>query len=145
MGVTIYTKELAIDICTKLAHGMPLTKICRNESMPNISTIYLWLTQEDKTEFLEMYIRAREDQADTMADEIIEIADDGTNDSMMIKGNKVEDKEWTNRSKLRVDARKWVASKLKPKKYSDHLKLDQNISGNITFDVKFNDEPKDKI
>jgi hypothetical protein len=58
---------------------------------------------------------------------MIDIADDGSNDFMTItKGDisyEVENKEWTSRSKLRVETRKWAASKLKPKKYGEKLDL----------------------
>ena len=140
-----YSKELAIKICEKLADGWPLTQIVKMDGMPCLATIYLWFTQPEKKEFLDMYVRAREDQADTLADEIISIADDSENDNMIIKKDGketvVEDKEWVNRSKLRVDARKWVASKLKPRKYADKIDIDQKISGVLKFDVKFNDNP----
>lgn len=100
-----YTQALAAKICGELAMGRPLVRICREEDMPAVSTVYLWLTQ--KPDFLDMYTRAREDQADTMADELIDIADDVTGDPA--------------RDRLRLDARKWVAAKLKPRKYGDKV------------------------
>lgn len=67
-----------------------------------------------------MYARAREDQADTLADEIVEIADDGTNDTYLNSdGIALTNQDVIARSKLRVDARKWIAAKLKPRKYGD--------------------------
>jgi hypothetical protein len=76
-----------------------------------------------------MYARAKEQQADLLAEEIIEIADDSSKDLQGYDdyNNPIENKEFVNRSKLRVDARKWVASKLKPKKYGDKLELDGGI------------------
>lgn len=108
--------------------------------MPAVRTVLYWLAEAGKPDakeelktFLHQYAHAREAQADFMAEEIIEIADDGSNDYMtVVKGDQeynIENKEVTNRSKLRVDARKWVASKLKPKKYGD--KIDLNHSGSI--------------
>lgn len=141
---TDYTIDIARDICTKLAHGIPMTKICKQEGMPDISTVYRWLLKDK--EFCDMYARAREDAADTLADEIIEISDDASNDTITQRhGNnevEVENREWTNRSRLRVDARKWVAAKLKPRKYSDQLKIDAEIKGDIkiTFNLD-NDIP----
>lgn len=83
--------------------------------MPSKATVFRWLAN-DKI-FQDQYIRAREAQADTLADEIIDIADDGANDYMG------EDEKYNGdavaRSKLRVDARKWIASKLKPKVYGE--------------------------
>lgn len=86
------------------------------------------------------YARAKEDQADYMADEMIEIADDGSNDLMtIVKGEneyEIENKEVTNRSKLRVDTRKWIAARLKPGKYGDKIDVTTNgesISRELTI------------
>ena len=122
---TIFTKELADEICEQLAEGKSMRTVCRAENMPAMRTIFYWLrTNED---FLQQYARAKEEAADALVDEMIEIADDGSNDLMTLeKGNysyEVENKEVTNRSRLRVDTRKWIASKLKPKKYGDKLDL----------------------
>src|SRR3990167_1213114 len=129
---TEFSQELAINICVKIAKGMPLTKICRLKNMPCFATVYLWLSQDDKKAFLDMYMRARTDQADTMADEMLEISDDTKRDTMkIIQGGKlveVENKEWVNRSRLRVETRKWIASKLKPKKYGDKLDIEQKVT-----------------
>lgn len=115
---TDYRVDTALRICDELAHGRPLTKICVPDDMPSVSTVYLWLIHHK--EFSEMYTKAREDQADTMADEIVQIADDGLNDTYRDDdGNVRVDHDVIARSRLRVDARKWVAAKLKPRKYGD--------------------------
>jgi len=136
----MFSQEIADSICEQLAtSSKSLRSICKEEGMPTVRTVLSWLAQGDKEDatpelkgFLHQYARAREQQADFLAEEIIEISDDGTNDLMTItKGDKeynVENKEVTNRSRLRVDARKWIASKLKPKKYGD--KLDVTTKGN---------------
>lgn len=113
-----FTQELADEICERLAKGESLRSICRDEHVPSLTTVLRWV--EEKPEFSEQYARAREAQADTLADEIISIADD--------------DAEDVNRSRLRVDARKWVASKLKPKRYGD--KIDHNHGGGITITLE---------
>jgi hypothetical protein len=75
-----------------------------------------------------MYARAREAQAELYASEIIDISDDATQDELFTdEGKRVCNAEFVMRSKLRVDARKWVASKLLPKKYGD--KVTQEITG----------------
>lgn len=125
-----YTKAIAAEICSKLSEGMSLRQICRDDDkMPTMSTVYLWLMSHQ--EFSDQYTKARDEQADTLADEIIDISDNGTNDWMEINdpdnpGYRANG-EAVNRSRLRVDARKWVASKLKPKKYGE--KVAQEISG----------------
>lgn len=130
-----YTKALADRICKAIAESSyGLRKIMqKNSEFPDVATILRWLAEDDKKYFREQYARAREAQATMMAEEIIEISDDGTNDYMTIeKGDKsynVEDREVTNRSKLRVDARKWLASKLLPKKYGEKLDIDHTTAG----------------
>ena len=119
---TDYTNEIADLICERLSNGESLRSICSLENMPNKSTVFKWLNIHE--EFNDQYARAREEQAETLADEIIAIADDGLNDSYVDEnGNKRTDQDVIARSRLRVEARKWVASKLKPKKYGDKLEL----------------------
>jgi hypothetical protein len=130
---TDYTPELASHICRELAEGRSLRSICQDEEMPGRSTVYDWL-DANLHGFPDQYARARMRQADTMLDEIIEIADDRSNDVQQIeiapevKVDRV-DYEVINRSKLRVDARKWVMSKLAPKKYGDSRQLDVTSGG----------------
>jgi hypothetical protein len=94
--------------------------------MPDASTVHRWVL-EDREGFYKQYARAREIQSEMMFDEILESADDGSNDFMTItKGRQsynIEDKEVTNRSRLRVDSRKWYLSKVLPKKFGDKLDL----------------------
>lgn len=127
---TIYSQELADEICRQIAtSSISLRTLCAKEGMPDVSTILRW--RNTNKEFCEQYARAKEEQADFMAEEMLEIADDGSNDTLMTEKGEIENKEWTNRSKLRVETRKWLASKLKPKKYSEKLQVDNNHSGSI--------------
>ncbi len=122
-----YTEEVAKRICEDISHGKSLVTICKRPEMPKYSIVMEWLIKDSpyfKPSFLERYTRAREIQADYLAEEIIEIADDSSKDVVIKtdkKGNEYEavDHEVVNRSRLRVDSRKWIASKLKPKKYGD--------------------------
>lgn len=116
---TDYTQELADRVCAELTLGLSLVKICEPDDMPDTRSIYRWLREHE--EFSQNYTRARENQADKYADEIVEIADQAT------------DKDSAAAMKVRIDARKWVSSKLKPKKYGDKLDLDQTIDGKITI------------
>ncbi len=120
---TTYTRRLGLEICSRIALGEAVRNICADDTMPASSTIYLWLLDEDKKEFSDNYHRARNIQAELMFEELLEIADDGTNDWMERRGETVEDKEVTNRSKLRVETRKWYLSKVLPKKFGDKLDL----------------------
>lgn len=123
-----YTKAIADKICLEIATTeRGLHAICKPVKMPSVATVFNWLKDANKKEFLNNYTRAREAQADFLVDQMIEIADDGTNDYMTItKGDisyNVEDREVTSRSKIRVDVRKWKASKLAPKKYGDKVQV----------------------
>ena len=81
----------------------------------------LWL-DGSRPEFSEQYARAREAQADKLAEEALQIADDGRSDTYLdAEGNERTDNEVIQRSRLRVDTRKWLASKMAPKKYGDKL------------------------
>jgi nitrogen fixation-related uncharacterized protein len=91
------------------------------ERMPVHSTIYLWLLQNKQ--FSDNYTRAREEQADTLADDIQAIADELPAEIVDDKGISRVDGGWVTWQKNRVDARKWVAAKLKPKKYGERQVL----------------------
>lgn len=130
---SLYSIEVCQKICLLIStssHG--LNKICKdNDDLPEIATVYNWLNDESKKAFLDMYVRAREEQADYLADEILEIADDSKNDTITKVGQggkeyEAENTEWVNRSKLRVESRKWIAAKLKPRKYGDKIDLTTN-------------------
>src|ERR1043165_7313084 len=96
--------------------GTPLRTILKRKGMPSSSTFFIWLEEDEL--FSKRYARAKEVMAEALADEILEIADDGTNDYMTItKGDmeyNVENREVTNRSRLRVDTRKWLLAKTLP-------------------------------
>ena len=112
-------KKIFNKVCNSLATGISLTKLCKQDDMPDISMICDWLNLYP--EFSEQYARAREIQADYLASEILDIASET---EIVAKYNGEDVKlELTNvgvqRNKLRVDANKWYASKLCSKKYGD--------------------------
>lgn len=131
---TKYSKELGVKICSQIAEGKSLVSICKADEMPSTVTVYSWLNDEENKEFLNTYTRAREDQADTLADEIISIADEECTIIRGVGGGDNEDVEVVfdsvavARNRLRVDARKWTAAKLRPKKYSDKMDIDHSGS-----------------
>lgn len=116
-----YNKEAADLIIERLSTTTQgLNKIC-NEIGISTRTVYDWIL-EDVEGFGQRYARAKQLQADVAVEEAYDIADDTAKDTLLDElGNKREDKEWTNRSRLRVDLRKWHASKLAPKVYGDRL------------------------
>jgi hypothetical protein len=125
-----YSRALAIEICDRLANGETLRQIERAEGMPNRVAIIAW-SNRDVDGFAERYGRARNVWLDLLADELIDIADDGTNDWVEREtgdGTKtVFDNEHVRRSHIRIDTRKWILSKLRPGKYGDKLALDHKL------------------
>lgn len=105
----VYTPEIAAKICALLVDGCSLRTLCAKPGMPALSTLLTWLGENP--DFREQYALAREMLAETLADEIVEIADEAQGC----------DTAGVNAAKLRVDSRKWVAAKLWPKKYGDKL------------------------
>lgn len=114
-----YDANMAADICGRLAAGESLASICRDQTMPAQTTVYRWIATIP--EFRELYACAREDQAETLADQIQDLADEKPSHVIDDKGVKRVDNGWVTWQKNRVDARKWVAAKLKPKKYGDKI------------------------
>ena len=128
---TDYTDDLADKICSALSDGASLRKVCEPDDMPCKATIFNWL--RTNKEFLDQYERAKQESADAMADEILDIADDGTNDWIektdkdgAVIGETLNS-EHVQRSRLRIDTRKFLMAKMKPKKYGD--KVDLNVGG----------------
>lgn len=102
---SIYTQQLADDICKALAEGKSLRSICRAEGMPTEATVRMWAA-DDREGFYSQYTRARDIGLDCVADEVFEIADGGKDHQ---------------RDRLRFDARRWYLSKLAPKRYGDKI------------------------
>lgn len=107
-----FTQAIADKICERIAAGESLRAICRDQNMPGLTSVWKWLGKHE--DFGKQYARAREEQAETLADEIVAIADNGDLTS--------DDR------RIRVDARKWVASKLKPKQYGDRVDVNAQVT-----------------
>lgn len=110
-----YTPEIATEICACLMTGESLRSICKREGVPAMSTVTLWLSKHE--EFSAQYARAREVQAEVLAEDIIMLADAA-----------VEDGAAVAKARLQVDARKWYASKVAPKRYGDRIHHEQKIT-----------------
>jgi hypothetical protein len=126
-----YSVELTSRICSELAEGKTLREVCRSEGMPSEAAVRQWAL-DNRDGFGAQYARAREIGYLSMADELLEVADDGTNDWMERKNrdgstSEVENHEVIGRSRLRVDTRKWLLSKALPKIYGE--KIQTEITG----------------
>lgn len=132
-----YSEKIADRILEQIADGISLRSICAQDDMPNRATVFRWLAANN--EFRDQYTRAREAQADTLFDEILDIADNASNDWMERNGE--DDRGWTangdhiQRSKLRIEARKWMAGKLRPKKYGDKLELSGDVDAPLVTEI----------
>jgi len=105
---TIFTEELGDSICAEVMAGKPPVGILEADGMPEAATVYRWFRLHK--EFCDNYARAKADQADYFAEDIIQIADMSKADTVQV-------------DRLRVDTRKWVASKFKPKKYGEKIEI----------------------
>lgn len=115
---TEYHKDIAEEICNVIAaNSKGIKRLCKeNEHWPNQDTIFIWLKKH--SEFSEQYARAKKCQIDCLVDEILEIADDTTHDLIENPaGYLVANAQAVNRARLKIDTRKWLASKLVPKIY----------------------------
>lgn len=133
-----YNKKLANTICKRIAAGESLLRICRDDGMPHRATVHDWLFDERYKAFHDNYERAVNTRAENMFDELEEIADDGSNDYMEKERedgrvDTVFNAEHVQRSRLRVDVRKWYLSKIMPKKFGEKVDVTsggEKIKGN---------------
>jgi hypothetical protein len=142
MSEDTYSPEMAEKFCAEIIEGHSLRTICRMEGMPSKPTIMRWLRKHQ--EFKEIYDRACIERAEAYAEEIIEIADDGSNDWM--ESNDPDNPGWrfngehVQRSKLRLEARKWICAKMKPKKYGEKVEISGEIIQRDVSDQPLTDE-----
>ncbi len=143
---SLYTDALAADICRRLAEGETLRAICRDVAMPGKTTVLRWLGDKKNADFRTQYAHAREMQADALFDEALEIADDASGDWAVDKdGKKTLDHEDVQRSRLRVDTRKWAAGKMAPKRYGDKIQHTGDGGGPIRTEVDLTGIPTDVL
>ena len=121
-----YTKAKADKICEDIANGMSLAAVCRQDGMPAPKNVRVWL--KNNPDFLSNYALARAEQADHFADEIIAIADDSSKDIIQTENGPKVNHDHINRDRLRIDTRKWKASKMRPEKYGAKLQVDHKVN-----------------
>lgn len=106
-----FTHDIADAICERLAEGESLRAICTDDDMPARRTVLDWLEKDE--DFRAKYARAREAQADAMDDRILQVADAATPENAAA-------------ARVKIDAYKWRASKLKPKVYGDKQQVEHS-------------------
>ena len=115
-------------VCERIELGESLNSICKDPDMPSMVTVHRWIDADDG--FRSKYARATSIRADRMAEEILEIADDASNDWLEKNGEGAVgwalNGEHVQRSRLRIESRKWLMAKMHPKKYSERSIVDNN-------------------
>ena len=130
-----FSQEAFDEICERIANGESLRSICASDGMPNKASVFRWMAGEEAQPLRDQYARARDAQADTLFDEILDIADDASGDLIETEdGGTRLNAEHVQRSRLRIDARKWMAGKLRPKVYGDRLELDGKVGLTVTLE-----------
>lgn len=108
------------ELCQKLEAGVSLRSIFHQPKPIMSNTLFYRLIKEN-AHLKERYARAKEVYADHIFDEILSISDHSEQDHTPFTGGNV-----IQRDRLRVDARKWILSKLAPKKYGDKLDIEHS-------------------
>ena len=126
---TTYTPEKGDKLCELIAEGMSASKACKKVGVP-MRTFYEW--NREHKDFSAQLTCARQDQADTFADQMCDIADD--------EGD-------VQRAKLKIDARKWVAARMKPKSWGDKQAVEHTgkDGGPIQTTTGLTDEQLERI
>lgn len=130
----MYTQEKGAAICARLSEGLSLRKACEAESGPDPSTVLRWVDQEP--EFAQQYAHARMRGYQLLADQIIDISDDSDGDIVDTEHGPRVDAERVARSKLRVDSRKWMLSKMLPKVYGEKTETTHEVGESVTKIVR---------
>jgi hypothetical protein len=115
-----FTQKMSDYICEQLAEGRSLISICKDDNVPSRGTINKWIRENE--EFCANIARAREEQADYYLDKQIEFTELATGDDFQLR-------------RFQADNLKWVASKLRPKKYGDKLEVKNEHSGSVTVEA----------
>lgn len=135
MASVPYSDTVRQAVLVEIRKGLSLRAISEQHGMPKPPTVIDWVKEDPA--YAEQYARAKEIQAHLMAEEILSIADDGTNDTYLNKkGDEVVNEDVISRSRLRVDSRKWLLSKMLPKVYGEKLELNAKVksSGPIVIE-----------
>lgn len=132
---SIYTSEVMSRICERMAKGESLNAICKDEDLPAESTVRAWVL-DNLDGISAKYTRAREMQADYWAEDILRIADEsriGTKVKSGPNGEEITTGDMVERTKQQIDARKWLLSKMFPKKYGDKIEVEGNMNTTVRF------------
>lgn len=134
---SLFTQEVADEICERLAKGEPLAQICKDDNMPAVRTVSDWKAAHPA--FSADFAHAREEGFDHIAAECLDIADETSNDTLFTEHGDRPNTEWISRSKLRIETRLKLLAKWDPKRYGDKVQLTGDGGGPLetksTLDV----------
>jgi hypothetical protein len=119
-----FTQAVADALVERMIGGESVRQICRDANMPGEKTVYQWLAKDEI--FAQQYARGRVAQMEAMGEDIIEISDAPAREPVDVQ-----------RNRLRVDSRKWLMSKLAPKKYGDKLELSGDAEQPVEIVVRY--------
>lgn len=143
---TTFTPDLGALICSLIAEGQSVRKVCLLPDMPHLSTVMLWVLKGDSGDelyktFSDQYARAIDIRADYWAEQIVDISDDNSEDELFTEdGKRVQNGEFIQRSKLKIETRKWLMGKLKRKKYGESVVTEStNTNLNLNADVQLSE------
>ena len=119
---SIFTNELAAEICASIERGHSLRRACQADSMPSARTVHRWLHENE--DFRQQYARSRAIQTEVFIDQIVDLADAVANETEPAK---------VQAAKLAIDTRKWVAARMLPRRYGDRIDLKQD--GELTVRI----------
>lgn len=136
---TDYSAELAAELCSYLASGISLNSTCRKKGMPSKNTVFRWLSLSNeelwRDDFRDQYARAKQESADMMAEEILDISNTPSKgkvtttrtttdkDGNSVTVVEVREDDRLGHRRLQVDTRKFLMAKMKPKIYGDKMDL----------------------
>lgn len=129
------------EVCQRIEQGEPLRRILRSDTSPMSASLFYDIVK-DQTKS-ERYARAREIYSDIVFEEMLDIADCEDNDIVETEEGQRVNHDVIQRDRLRVDTRKWMLSKLQPKKYGERLEVDQKTEATITWKEERTYETKD--
>lgn len=134
---SLYTKALAAEICARMSSGKSIRKVCLDDDMPALVTVFKWLGDGKHQDFVEQYARARDALADFYADLARDTAE---------AAQGCESGPSVMASRLLFDACKWSAAHVAPRKYSEKLLTENKnentntttatVTGSVSVDVK---------
>ena len=142
---TVYTQAIADEICERLADGEALITICKPDHMPADSSVIRWSLEDhpDRPGFLDKYAKAREAQAYRWAEQVLAISDNpqqGVRYELTPEGVSKEIREdMLGHRRLQVDSRKWLLSKLLPKRFGDKVTQEHTGDGGGPVIYKWQD------